>query len=124
MRKHVVEQPSRNPILQAKCSCSNLVGIEQRKFSGGVESTKDLRFASRLRGALSNLRLEYGDEAVLLVPIQQAWRASMLSALKALPDAEFIAWRLIASRGGVRVAGANNIEVRVENLLADFSDTK
>ena len=47
-----------------------------------------MRFASRLRGGLANLREEYGDEAILLVPIQQAWRSSMLPALESLPEAE------------------------------------
>ena len=53
-----------------------------------LNHAKDVRFAARLRGSLATLREEFGDEALLLVPIQQAWRKSMLAALESLPDAE------------------------------------
>ena len=53
-----------------------------------LNHTKDNRFAARMRGSLAVLREEFGDEAVLLVPIQQAWRKSMLEALERLPHAE------------------------------------
>ena len=90
MRKHVVEQPSREPdgLQAASALAATWWALNRENSVEELNQQKDLRFASRLRGALSNLRETHGDEAVLLVPIQQAWRASMLSALKAQPDAE------------------------------------
>jgi len=49
---------------------------------------KDMRFAGRLRGGLASLREEHGDDAVLMVPLQQACKESMLMALEKLPEPE------------------------------------
>ena len=66
--------------------CSNLVDLNREN---SVEELNRKRFELQPDyGALSILRDKYDNEAVLLVPIQQAWRASMLTALETLPDAE------------------------------------
>ena len=90
MRKHVVEQPSREPdgLQAASALAATWWTLNRENSVEELNQEKDLRFAARLRGALSILREKYGNEAILLVPIQQAWRASMLTALKTLPDAE------------------------------------
>ena len=86
MRKHVVEQPSREPdgLQAASALAATWWSLNRENSVEELNRAKDLRFASRLRGALSTLREEYGDESVLLVPIQQAWRKSMLAALESL----------------------------------------
>ena len=90
MRKHVVEQPSREPdgLQAASALAATWWSLNRENSVEELNLAKDLRFASRLRGALSTLREEYGDESVLLVPIQQAWRKSMLTALETLPASE------------------------------------
>jgi hypothetical protein len=90
MRKHVVEQPAREPdgLQAASALAATWWTLNRENSVEELNREKDLRFASRLRGALSNLRENFGEEAVLLVPIQQAWRSSMLSALETMPDAE------------------------------------
>ena len=90
MRKHVVEQPPREPdgLQAASALAATWWTLNRENSVEELNQQKDLRFASRLRGSLSSLRDVHGDDAVLLVPIQQAWRASMLSALKSLPGAE------------------------------------
>jgi hypothetical protein len=90
MRKHVVEQPSREPdgLQAASALAATWWSLNRENSVEELNLAKDLRFASRLRGALSTLREEYGDESVLLVPIQQAWRKPMLAALETLPAAE------------------------------------
>ena len=44
--------------------------------------------AARLRGGLAKLREEFGDDAVMIVPIQQASRAGMVNALNSHPEPE------------------------------------
>jgi len=90
MRLHVIEQPPREPDgLQAASALAATWWTLNRENSDEVLNVeKDERFAARLRGGLAILREEHGDDAVLLVPIQQAWRDSMLRALNTMPDAE------------------------------------
>ena len=90
MRKHVVEQPSREPdgLQAASALAATWWQLNRENSEEELNHAKDSRFASRLRGALASLRAEHGNEAVLLVPIQQAWRSAMLTALESLPDAE------------------------------------
>ena len=90
MRKYVVEQPSREPdgLQAASALAATWWQLNRENSEEELNHARDSRFASRLRGALAGLRAEHGNEAVLLVPIQQAWRSAMLTALESLPDAE------------------------------------
>ena len=90
MRKHVVEQPSREPdgLQAASALAATWWKLNRENSEEELNRAKDLRFAGRLRGGLASLRETHGDDAVLLVPIQQAWRSSMLTALETLPYAE------------------------------------
>ena len=56
-------------------------------------SERNSRFASRLRGALAELRNSRVDDAkapdsTLLVPVHQAWLPSLEAAVTAWPDPE------------------------------------
>ena len=53
-----------------------------------IAESRNLRFASRLRGALKQLRIDYGDDAVLLVPLFMPWRSTIFNELNNLPDVE------------------------------------
>jgi hypothetical protein len=53
-----------------------------------VCQSRDQRFAGRLRGALASLREDFGDEAVLLLPLYLPHRNAILEALEALPKQE------------------------------------
>ena len=90
MRKHVVEQPTREPdgLQAASALAATWWKLNRENSEEELNRLKDLRFAGRLRGGLASLRETHGDDAVLLVPIQQAWRSSMLTALETLPHAE------------------------------------
>ena len=55
-----------------------------------VCSSRDLRFAARLRGALASLRNEFGDDAMLLLPLYLPHRNAILDALNSLPKQEKI----------------------------------
>ncbi|DAC41373.1 MAG TPA: hypothetical protein D7H83_01220 [Candidatus Poseidoniales archaeon] len=90
MRKHVVEQPPREPdgLQAASALAATWWQLNRENSEEELNHARDSRFASRLRGAIASLRAEHGNEAVLLVPIQQAWRSAMLTALESLPDAE------------------------------------
>ena len=90
MRQHVIPQPSREPdgLQAASALAATWWTLNRENSVEELNHAKDLRFASRLRGALVSLRGHHGDDAVLLVPIQQAWRSSILAALETLPNAE------------------------------------
>ena len=55
-----------------------------------VCSSRDLRFAARLRGALALLRKDFGDGARLLLPLYLPHRNAILEALNSLPKPEEI----------------------------------
>ena len=55
-----------------------------------VVEARDLRYAERLRGALADLRVTFGDEAVLLLPVFLPHRNAVLDALESLPQPEEI----------------------------------
>lgn len=55
-----------------------------------VCSSRDLRFAARLRGALALLRKDFGDGARLLLPLYLPHRNAILEALNSLPKQEEI----------------------------------
>jgi len=90
MRKHVVDQPPRAPdgLQAASALAATWWKLNRDNSDEELNLQKDVRFAARLRGGLAKLRQEHGDDAVMLVPIQQAWRDSMHKALDALPDVE------------------------------------
>ena len=90
MRKNVVEQPPREPdgLQAASALAATWWSLNRENSDAELSAEKDSRFAARLRGGLAKLRQDYGSEAVLLVPIQQAWRESMLNALNSNPKPE------------------------------------
>ena len=55
-----------------------------------VSKSRNDRFASRLRGALADLRKTYNDDACLLVPLATPWRHQIISSLDLLPEVEEI----------------------------------
>ncbi len=90
MRKHVIEQPPREPdgLQAASALAATWWSLNRENSDEELNLQKDKRFAARLRGGLAQLRREHGDEAVMLVPIQQAWRDSMCRALDSQPEPE------------------------------------
>ncbi len=101
MRKHVVEQPSRQPDgLQA---ASALVGawwsLLQARSTEKLNTKRDTRFSARLRGGLANLRDEFGDDAILLVPVFQPWRQAIHQALESGVEAEEVSSPSPSSEG-------------------------
>jgi broad specificity phosphatase PhoE len=60
---------------------------------------RDVRFASRIRGALASLREVHGDEAVLLVVAHMPQRPTILEALNNLPEKEEISSTVTHSKG-------------------------
>ena len=55
-----------------------------------VVEARDQRYAERLRGALADLRMTHGSDAVLLLPLFLPHRNAVLTALESLPDPEEI----------------------------------
>ena len=55
-----------------------------------ISSSRNDRFAKRLRGALADLRKTYNDEARLLVPLAMPWRVQILSSLDLCSEVEEI----------------------------------
>lgn len=55
-----------------------------------LSSSRDNRFAARLRGALADLRIQYGDEATLLLPMHMPWRNAIYRALDEQHEVEEI----------------------------------
>ena len=90
MRKHVIEQPVREPdgLQAASALAATWWTLNRENSEQDLNEVKDLRFAGRLRGGLAKLREDFKDDALLLVPIQQAGRKSMLAALEKLPEPE------------------------------------
>ena len=72
----MVEQPSREPdgLQAASALAATWWNLNRENSVEELNHARDVRFAARLRGSLATLREEFGDEALLLVPIQQAWR--------------------------------------------------
>ena len=90
MRMHVVEQPTREPdgLQAASALAATWWTLNRENSDETLNIEKDMRFAGRLRGGLASLREEHGDDAVLMVPLQQACKESMLIALEKLPEPE------------------------------------
>ena len=68
--------------------CATWWDLNEWLIGEKISQDRNLRFASRLRGALSELRKEHGDEAVLLVPLYLPWRSAMYNQLVKLPNVE------------------------------------
>ena len=50
-------------------------------INDSISLSRDNRFAARLRGALADLRIQHGDDATLILPMQMPWRNAIYSAL-------------------------------------------
>ena len=64
---------------------------QNRVLTEDLQRQRDVRLASRLRGALGLLsggQTDDVDTPVLLVPVMQAWLPSILAALKQTPLSE------------------------------------
>jgi len=55
-----------------------------------ISSYRDNRFATRLRGALADLRAQHGDDATLILPMHMPWRNAIFSALNNQQEVEEI----------------------------------
>ena len=67
MRKHVIEQPVREPdgLQAASALAATWWTLNRENSDAGLTQDKDNRIASRLRGSLAKLREDHGDEALL-----------------------------------------------------------
>jgi hypothetical protein len=87
------EQPPKN-VSRDMATASVLTAawwdMTESRINPELSKSRDVRFAKRLRGALSKERETHGDNAILLVPMVQTWRASILDSLQMLPEAEEI----------------------------------
>ena len=68
--------------------CATWWDLNEWLIGETIAESRNLRFASRLRGALKQLRIDYGDDAVLLVPLFMPWRSTIFNELNNLPDVE------------------------------------
>ena len=81
----------------ASAACAAWWSEEEGVLGEELYSERDLRFASRIRGALADLRNsriddEKAQEPTLMVPVHQARLPSLESALSVWPAAESIIW--------------------------------
>ena len=68
--------------------CATWWDLNEWTVGEHIAQARDLRFASRLRGALASLRKEFGEDAILLVPLFLPWRSKMAKVLDSLPEVE------------------------------------
>ena len=68
--------------------CATWWDLNEWLIGETIAEARNLRFTSRLRGALKQLRIDYGDDAVLLVPLFMPWRSTIFNELNNLPDVE------------------------------------
>ena len=87
------EQPPKN-VSRDMATASVLTAawwdMTESRINLELSKSRDIRFAKRLRGALVKEREVHGNDAILLVPMIQTWRASILDSLQSLPEAEEI----------------------------------
>jgi len=69
------------------------------RSSNELNDARDLRYAARIRGSLAEMRKTLGDDAVLMVPIAQAWRSSILGQLQSGVNPEEVSCLLPSSQG-------------------------
>jgi len=101
IRKLVIEQPAResNGLQAASALAATWWSMIQESSSLEINIARNNRFASRLRGGLVELREDYGKDAILLVPMTQAWRSSIQEALERLPEPEEVSSSGTSSHG-------------------------
>ncbi len=68
--------------------CATWWDLNEWLIGEAIAESRNLRFASRLRGALKQLRMDHGNDAVLLVPLFMPWRNTIFNELNNLPDVE------------------------------------
>ena len=68
--------------------CATWWDLNEWLIGETIAEARNLRFTSRLRGALKQLRIDYGNDAVLLVPLFMPWRNTIFNELNNLPDVE------------------------------------
>jgi ABC-type phosphate/phosphonate transport system permease subunit len=87
------EQPPKN-VSRNMATASVLTAawwdMTESRINTELSKSRDIRFAKRLRGALSRERETHGSNATILVPMIQTWRMSILGSLQSLPEAEEI----------------------------------
>jgi len=84
IKEELIEPP--RPISEqmgvAAVLCAAWWRVGESRRGEEISTVRNARFATRLRGALADLRQEKGNDAVLLVPIFQDWRDEMIGALE------------------------------------------
>ena len=87
------EQPPKN-VSRDMATASVLTAawwdMTESRINSELPKSRDLRVAKRLRGGLAKEREIHGNEAIVLVPMIQTWRTSILDSLELLPEAEEI----------------------------------
>ncbi len=68
--------------------CATWWDLNEWLIGETIATARNQRFSSRLRGALRELRGDFGDEAVLLVPLFLPWRSTIYNELLTLPNVE------------------------------------
>ena len=68
--------------------CATWWDLNEWLIGEKIAKARNERFASRLRGALKELRTEFDNDAVLLVPLFLPWRNSIFEELANLPEIE------------------------------------
>ena len=68
--------------------CATWWDLNEWLIGEKIAENRDVRYAARLRGALEELRNDYGKEAVLLVPLFLPWRYTIYNQLIKLPIPE------------------------------------
>ncbi len=99
-RRAAISQIEKNNYVDVELGAASASSVtwwleEERWNSDELNSERNLRFASRLRGALRDLcdsRVDDGgaQDRTLLVPIHQAWLPSMSEAISSWPDVELV----------------------------------
>ena len=105
----------------AASALANLRTLNRENSVEELNREKDLRFAARLRGALSIL-----ERNTITKPFctdSASLRASMLTAPKHFPMQRVHCLLLRRIKRRSEYGRCKNIEVRVENLLARFTPT-
>ena len=70
--------------------CATWWDLNEWLIGEKIADNRNLRYAARLRGALADLRQEFGNDAVLLVPLFLPWRKDISKILATMPKVEEI----------------------------------